>query len=422
MDRKRSAKYARMMSTTSLGKPAFHDQARMDCSGPAPGSAAPRPWRSLTFGLFAMALVVELGLAGCGSSSPSSGPGDLASSTPTVWLCRPGMTDDPCTQSLETTVVSPTGARSISTPKATSSTRFACFYVYGTVSQERSTNANLAVQSAEIDSAIAQGSPFSPICQVYAPVYRQVTMADLEKHPNLDLGPAETVTAYDSIRSGFEDFLDHQLGGRPFVVIGDSQGAAMLNLLIENIVDPNPALRARLVAGVILGGNVEVAPGQLDGGTFKQIPACSRLGQAGCVIAYSSFPSTPPADSLFGRPGQGVSLQSNQTAKSRLEVVCVNPAALSGGSATLDTAFPTLGKLATPWVAYPGLYTATCEQADGASWLNVTKTPGSTAKGPRLTEGGGAEYGYHVWDLSLAQDNLVSDVSAAEATWSQQHG
>jgi hypothetical protein len=381
-----------------------------------------------------MALVGGLGLAACGSSPPSSvsapsssAPGSSASGTApgtptsTVWLCRPGMADDPCTQSLQTTVVSPTGAISISTPKPVSPTGFACFYVYGTVSKESSVNANLAIQTAEIDSAIAQGSPFSPVCQVYAPIYRQVTLADLAQHPNLDFGPAETVTAYDSIRSGFEDFLAHELGDRPFIVIGDSQGAAMLNLLLRNIVDPDPALRARLVVGVILGGNVEVPRGQLVGGTFKHIPACSRAGQAGCVIAFSSFPQVPPAGSLFGRPGQGVSLQSNQTAKAGLQVVCVNPAALSGGTAPLDAAFPTLGKLATPWVALPGLYTATCEQADGASWLNVTKTPGSTVKGPVLTEAGGADWGYHVWDMFLAQDNLVSDVAAAETTWTRDH-
>ena len=156
--------------------------------GAAPGPAAPRSRRGRTFGLLAMALVVGLGLAVYGSSFPPSSASGSGSPTPTVWLCRPGMTDDPCTQSLETTVVSPTRARSMSTPTPTSSNRFACFYVYGTVSQERSTNANLAVQSAEIDSAIAQGSPFSPICQVYAPIYRQVTAADLKKHPNLDLG------------------------------------------------------------------------------------------------------------------------------------------------------------------------------------------------------------------------------------------
>jgi DUF3089 family protein len=370
-------------------------------------------------------LAASLLTASCSSAAtslttPGGGSGS-ASAASTVWLCKPGMPDDPCTQSLQTTVVSPTGATSIKTPRPANSTGFACFYVYGTVSQESSVNANLAIQSAEVDSAIAQGSPFSPVCQVYAPIYRQVTLADLEQHPNLNLGPAETVTAYDSIRSGFEDFLAHELGDRPFVVIGDSQGAAMLNLLLENIVDPNPALRARLMVGVIVGGNVEVPRGQLAGGTFKHIPACNRLGQTGCVIAFSSFPSTPPADSLFGRPGQGVSLQSNQTVKAGVQVVCVNPAALSGGTARLDPAFPTLGKLATPWVALPGLYTATCEQADGASWLNVTKTPGSTVQGPALTEEGGTDYGYHVWDMFLAQDNLVSDIAAAETAWARDH-
>ncbi len=354
------------------------------------------------------------------ATTPAGGSGS-ASAASTVWLCKPGIPDDPCTQSLQTTVVSPTGAISANSPKPANPAGFACFYVYGTVSQESSVNANLAIQSTEVASAIDQGSPFSPVCQVYAPVYRQVTLADLVAHPDLNFGPAETVTAYDSIRAGFEDFLAHELGDRPFVVIGDSQGAAMLNLLLQNIVDPNPALRARLVVGVILGGNVEVPRGQLVGGTFKHIPACSRPGQAGCVIAFSSFPSTPPADSLFGRPGQGVSLQSNQTAKAGLQVVCVNPAALSGGTAPLDAAFPTEGKLATPWVAFPGLYTATCEQADGASWLNVTKTPGSTVKGPTLAEDGGTDFGYHVWDMFLTQDNLVSDVTAAEATWTRDH-
>jgi len=387
-------------------------------------SAAKRQaWRfaAAVAGLLATSLLA----ASCSSTvtpgTTSAGGSGSASAASTVWLCKPGIPDDPCTKSLQTTVVSPTEAISTSSPKPTNSTGFACFYVYGTVSQESSVNANLAIQGTEVDSAIDQGSPFSPVCQVYAPIYRQVTLADLVAHPDLNFGPAETVTAYDSIRSGFGDFLAHELGDRPFVVIGDSQGAAMLNLLLQNIVDPNPALRARLVAGVILGGNVEVPRGQLVGGTFKHIPVCSSPGQAGCVIAFSSFPSTPPADSLFGRPGQGVSLQSNQTAKAGLQVVCVNPAALSGGTAPLDSAFPTQGKLATPWVALPGLYTATCEQADGASWLNVTKTPGRPAIGPTLTEDGGTDFGYHVWDMFLAQDNLVSDVTAAEATWTRDH-
>ncbi|MGH3153928.1 MAG: DUF3089 domain-containing protein, partial [Streptosporangiaceae bacterium] len=287
------------------------------------------------------------------------------------------MPDDPCTQSQATTAVTATGTTSTSSPKPTTSTSFACFYVYGTVSQEPSANADLRRGQAEINAALEQASPFSPVCQVYAPIYRQVTVADLVAHPDLNFGPAETVTAYNSIKAGFEDFLTRELDGRPFVVIGDSQGAAMLNLLLGRLVDDVPALRSRLVAAIILGGNVEVPAGQLVGGTFKHIPACSRLGETGCVIAYSSFPSTSAPDSLFGRPGQGVSLQSGQTAKQGLQVVCVNPAALSGGSATLTAVFPSLLRAAsTPWVSYPGLYTARCQQNDGASWLNVTKATG----------------------------------------------
>ena len=356
------------------------------------------------------------------SAATSSSSSGQASATSTVWLCKPGMPDDPCINTLATTAVTAAGTRSVSSPKPATSTKFACFYVYGTVSPERSVNADLQRGTAEITQAEEQGTPFSPVCQVYAPIYRQVTVADLETHPDLNFGPAETVTAYDSIKAGFEDFLTHELDGRPFVVIGDSQGAAMLNMLLGRLVDDVPALRSRLVTAIILGGNVEVQAGQLVGGTFQHIPACSRLGETGCVIAYSSFPSTPPADSLFGRPGQGVSLQSGQTAKQGLQVVCVNPAALSSGPATLGAVFPSLLQAAsTPWVSCPGLYTARCAQGDGASWLNVSKATGPADHRPTVTENLGSAYGYHAFDLSLAQDNLVSDVAAAEITWTQDH-
>ena len=381
-----------------------------------------RPWPRSggKLAMASLALVAGAGvLAGCGSSS--SAP---ASTSGVVWLCQPAMSDDPCTQSLATTTETASGALSEATPAAAASSPFDCFYVYGTVSPESSVTADLNRGQAEIKAAVAGASPFAPDCEVYAPIYRQVTLADLAVHPDLNLGTAETVTAYDSIKAGFEDFVEHDSHGRPFVVMGDSQGAAMLDMLLARLVDGNPALRARLVMAIILGGNVEVPAGQLVGGTFKHIPACSRLGQDGCVIAYSSFPSTPPAGSLFARPGQGVSLQSGQTGKAGLQVVCVNPADLSSRAAPLDSVFylPN-SKAPTPWVAFPGLYTARCALSDGASWLDVTKATGSSDQRPLVaTEDAGPLYGYHVFDLPLAQGNLVSDAAAAERTWSAAHG
>jgi hypothetical protein len=370
--------------------------------------------------LVAAGVLTSCLLAASCSSGPAAGTGGSSGGS-TVWLCRPGLAADPCAEPLTTTTVSATGTTAVSTPKPASPGRFACFYVYGTVSRERSVNADLKRGQAEIDSARVQAAPFAPYCQLYAPVYRQVTLADLAAHPDLNFGPAETVTAYDSIAAGFGDFLRHDLDGRPFVVIGDSQGAAMLNLLLRRMVDDVPALRAELLVAIILGGNVEVPAGKLVGGTFRHLALCRRLGQTGCVIAYSSFPSTPPADALFGRPGQGVSLQSGQTATQGLQVACVNPAALAGGPASLSPVFPALGTQATPWVSYPGRYTARCQQRDGATWLNVTKATGPADHRPTVTEQGGAAYGYHVWDLGLAQGNLTADVAAAAAAWTRAH-
>jgi pimeloyl-ACP methyl ester carboxylesterase len=356
-------------------------------------------------------LVLAALLAGLlASSSAAAGAGQ-----PSTWLCRPGLTPDPCASSLAATAVNAAGKRSLVKASPARTSAFDCFYVYPTVSAESSTNADLRIQAAEIAVAQAQASRFAQVCQVYAPVYRQVTLAGLLTGAGTQAGPV--AIAYNSIAAAFEDFLAHYSDGRPFVLIGHSQGAAMSILLIERLIDEVPALRSRLLLAIILGGNVEVPTGKLAGGSFKNVPGCNRLGETGCVIAYSSFPSTPPAGALFARPGQGVSLQSGQTATHGLEVLCTNPAALAGGSATLDPYFPSLGSEPTPWVTFPGLYNARCEQAGGASWLDVTKATGASDHRPTVTEHDGPLWGYHADDVNLALGNLLSDVAAVEARW-----
>ena len=54
-------------------------------------------------------------------------------------------------------------------------------------------------------------------------------------------------------------------------------------------------------------------------------------------------------------------------------MLCVNPASLSGGTGPPEPDFPRL-PAPTPWLAYPGLYTAHCESSGGADWLQVDAT------------------------------------------------
>ena len=346
----------------------------------------------------------------------------VASSDSTVWLCRPGQVNDPCAGDLSVTSVSSSGATSSEPNAPASSSKFDCFYVYPTSSPQKTPNANLKIQPQEIGAALSQAAQFSRVCNVWAPMYRQRTQADLLK--GLGSDPTADQVAYASVLSGWKDYLAHDNHGRPIIFIGHSQGAAMLIRLLHNVIDPSAQLRHLMVSAIILGGNVQVPTGKTVGGSFSHIPTCTSGTQVGCVIAYSSFGSTPPSDSLFGRPGQGVSLQSQQTTARGEQVACVNPVNFSTRTAPLSPIFltatsPTPGvNVTTPFVAFPGLYTAQCESRGGATWLqiNVTKS-GTEDDRPTLTANLGPTWGLHLGDVNLALGNLVHDVSLEEMAY-----
>jgi hypothetical protein len=251
-------------------------------------------------------------------------------------------------------------------------------------------------------------------------MYRQRTVASLFKNQ-----PGANQVAYDSLLAGWKDYLAHDNHGRPIVFIGHSQGAAMLIRLLQNVIDPNPRLRKLMVSAILLGGNVTVPIGKTVGGSFHHIPTCGSATETGCVIAYSSFGTAPPADTLFGRPGTGVSSLSDQTASAGLQVACVNPVTFSSAPGVLLPYFfsendPVPGvNVRTPWVFFPGLYTARCETIGGATTLQVTPTGVPGDPRPTVTASLGPTWGYHLDDVNLALGNLVADVASEEGALQQ---
>lgn len=382
-------------------------------TGRQPGSLQPVA-TTVMLGVLSMALV----FGAAGPARAAIRP--LRAASRTVWLCEPGQAADPCAVRTTTTSVSANGTTGVSTPAASpTGHQQDCFYVYPTVSTEPGNNADLTIQPAEIGAAASQASQFSQVCNVWAPMYRQGTVSALRS--GAATRPSVIAIAYGSLLSAWKDYLAHDNDGRPIVFIGHSQGAAMLIRLLRSQVDPSPSLRKRMVSAIILGGNVQVPVGRDVGGSFKKIPTCGSATQTGCVIAYSSFGSPPPKYAFFGRPGQGVSLQSDQTTKRGQQVACVNPVTFSSQPGGLEPLFRRVTSrvravtVTTPWVSYPGLYTAQCEQSGGASWLQVTATPGSADPRPTVTATLGPLWGYHLADMNLALGNLVADVGSEEA-------
>ncbi|HXQ18689.1 MAG TPA: DUF3089 domain-containing protein [Acidimicrobiales bacterium] len=360
---------------------------------------------------------VAIALASLAPLAGSIGTTDAgAAASSTVWLCKPGLANNPCASNLDATVEAADGSTHVVQTADAKNPPIDCFYVYPTVSGQQTVNATLHIDPAETGVAVAQAARFSQYCRVYAPMYRQVTLSGLSHDT-----PAAGAEAYGDVQSAFLDYLKHDNHGRGIVFIGHSQGAGVLIELLKSQVDPKPAVRKLLVSALLMGGNVTVPIGKVVGYDFRHIPACTSASETGCVVAYSSFDQPPPTNSLFGRPGQGVSLLSGQTASAGLQVLCVNPAAPGGGPADLAPYFPTPGGSAAPWVTYPGLYRAQCMSVGGATWLQVTTiaTPGDTR--PVESQVLGPTWGLHLVDVNIALGNLVSLVGTESKAYVRQH-
>ena len=199
------------------------------------------------------------GLAACGGGSKTTTSTQTKTTAPpstsatdqwgTTWLCKPGLAGDPCRADLSAAAVLPNGKLVVTHRKPAKTPPVDCFYVYPTISDEPTINSSLAVGFRQQEVAIAQASRFSQVCNVYAPVYRQITLSALD-HPNkITLRHAQI--AYGSVLAAFRDYLAHYNHGRGIVFIGHSQGATILIRLLQQQVDNVPAVRHRLVSALL---------------------------------------------------------------------------------------------------------------------------------------------------------------------------
>ena len=342
-----------------------------------------------------------------------------------AWLCLPGRTDV-CSAPLPTTELNASGYGATAPSLVAKDPPLDCFYVYPTVSSDPGLNSDMVAGREEELMAQTQFARFASVCRTYAPIYRQMTLGSIAAYSaGLDITQAGVV-AYNDVAAAWRNYLTTRNAGRPFVVIGHSQGSLMLQQLIAREIETNPAVASRMRLAIIPGFNVLVPQGRLVGGTFKSTPLCSRSGETGCVIAWSSFreKNVPPEHAMFGvadRPG--------------MTVACVNPARPgSTGWVPLDSywftrstlpvpggpiQWSTEGQPRTPYVHTPGLVSGRCinDGPRGYLWVRTNHSPGD-----KRTDRIGGEvglfgmflpaWGMHLSDMAIAQGDLIRAVAA----------
>lgn len=350
-------------------------------------------------------------------AAPAAAQAPLDYSQPASWVCRP---DAPCRDDLAATVLETDGGRRIETFAPAADPPVDCFYVYPTVSNGPGISAPAAVTQDERRAVRQQVARLASVCRLYVPFYRQITvtsMLDRDLPPEPDAGPraqADVLAAWDS-------YLARDNHGRGVVLIGHSQGAAMIIELMKRKIDATP-LQSRLVSAIVPGFFVLAPAGRDVGGTFKAIPACRRAGQTGCVLAWNSYRAQAPIPTAMVIPF-----------RDGLEPLCANPASLAGGagdlkpyfSATGETIIPQLTAPQGPWtkgqqpdtpfVSLPGLR-AECRHDAHGVWLAVT---GQGAFTGDWMAGGEPDptMGLHLLDLNLVQGNLVDLIAAQAAAY-----
>jgi hypothetical protein len=338
-------------------------------------------------------------------------PASAAAKDKTTWLCKPGQKANPCRGDLTATVLNADGSSTTETAENAERPKVDCFYVYPTVSDQQTINANLRIDPEIRSIARYQAARFSQTCRVWAPVYRQVTLKGIADRSKVT--PAVRRKAYKSLLSAWREYLAKHNKGRGFVLLGHSQGSFLLRQLIANEIDRKPKLRFRLISAIIPGGDVTVRKGRDVGGDFKHVRACRADDQLACVVGYSAYGDDAPSDSAFARV--------RGKAAKRLQVLCNNPAGLErGGEGDLLPYVPTdpfpgtiglavrifMGELPdvpTPWLRPSGRYSARCVDKGGASFLKIASLDGARTPTPTPD----ATWGYHLGDVNLPYGNLT---------------
>jgi hypothetical protein len=336
-----------------------------------------------------------------------------------MWVCRPDLPADACRGNRDATELRADGSEIVVPFVPSAGPTADCFYVYPTVdlTMTPGNHTDFSDTDRMREWTFGQVARFGETCRLFVPLYRQMTFgtyfgSDEEHARRFDL-------AYADVLASFRWYLAHSDASRPLVLVGHSQGAQMIEKLLQSLFDGEAdtatALRARLLVAMPIGGDVQVADGSLTGGTFQRIPLCASQDDLGCVVAFGTFLPKGSKNPWPGAPPKG---------KRR---ACVNPVAPGDdGSHLLSGAvYPTHSRYRdgmpnsragnTPFLVVPDFYTAQCvDGADGFRYLAVDEAhaPGDARPSPVSFDWRGwkTRLGLHVLDFQLAQRSLSTSL------------
>jgi hypothetical protein len=371
-------------------------------------------------------IAVAVSFAVPAAAQPTPAAPDYAKES--SWLCLPGRSDV-CSTPLRTTVLSANGYGANGLSTVAKDPPLDCFFVYPTSSNDHGLNSDLVPEKGgEIIVTQIEFARFASVCRPFVPLYRQMTLGAVAAYSaGVDMKSAGEL-AYSDVANAWRTYLARYNHGRPFVLVGESQGSAMLIALIAREIEGSPRA-SQMKLAILPGYDVLVPDGKLVGGSFKATPLCSHPGEIGCVIAWNSYreKNPPPPGAMFGyadQPG--------------MTVGCVNPARPgTTGWEKLDSywhaaanmpvpggpiTWSSTGPLPTPYLRTDGLVSGRCVNDGPRGYLEIHT---NSRPGEKWTDHIGGEigvggmfipgWGMHLANMTETQGDLVREVGEISA-------
>ncbi len=240
-------------------------------------------------------------------------------------------------------------------------------------------------RQAVIDKMNSQMGLYAPYANIYTPFYRQMYRDGFNDLP-VDEAILLLNTAYEDIANAFKYYMDNLNNGRPFILMGHSQGAGIMIDLLRKEFD-NDSYKNKMIAAYTTG--VSIMP--QDTIDYPWIKIAKSSTDLGVVITYNTLDS-----------------EHDQSSSFQAGTLCVNPILW-----TTDTTYaPKSKNLGAVWTDNEGNiskeilnFTDCYIRADGALAVTIPN-PDEYYDEDRQPYGG-----YHDYDQIFFYRNLQQNIA-----------
>ena len=169
------------------------------------------------------------------------------------------------------------------------------FYIYSTVYVESSFEEgapdyapldNLEMLMGALGEYVTNASVYEDSTNVFVPYYRQAGMryAGEVSEKTGDIGAALSGMPYNDISAALDCYFENYNNGRPFIIAGHSQGAAMVKYVLENYFTEHPEYYERMVAAYVIG--YSVTKDDLD--AYPHLKFAAGESDTGVIVSWNT--------------------------------------------------------------------------------------------------------------------------------------